>query len=93
MYESKYKLIVLTSRLVQADVMLTGRLFQLTPWRCSHEGSIPHGNFCETLWGTQKNSLTWNPSGKNIVWVGGGGHLATALAKEYQNSTPKNITK
>ena len=58
MYESKYKLIVLTSRLVQADVMLTGRLFKLTPWRCSHEGSIPHGNFCETLWGTQKNSLT-----------------------------------
>ena len=70
--------------------MLTGRLFQLTPWCCSHEGSIPHGNFWETLWGAQKNSLTRNPSGKkHCEW----GHLETAQAKEkYQNNTPKNIS-
>ena len=31
---------------------------------------------------------------KHCVSGGGGGHLETALAKEeYQNSTPKNITK
>ena len=51
--------------------MLTGRLLQLTPWRCSHEGSILHGNFCETLWGAQKNSLTRNPSGKKHCESGG----------------------
>ena len=51
--------------------MLTGRLFQLTPRRCSHEGSIPNGNFCETLWGAQKNSLTRNPSAKKHCESGG----------------------
>ena len=31
------------------------------PWRCHHEGSIPHGTFCETLWDAQKNSLFISP--------------------------------
>ena len=70
-YLTYWLITVLTSLLIQADLMLTGRLFQLTPWCCSHEGSIPHGNFWETLWGAQKNSLTRNPSGKKHCESGG----------------------
>ena len=71
--------------------MLTGRLFQLTPRRCSHEGSIPNGNFCETLWGAQKNSLTRNPSGKKKKSESGGTLKQLRLKKNSKITGPKTF--